>query len=78
MKKTTSRRNLHHRLGAPAVLLSLVRILSLIPVAEAVKYLLLSQCRNTNEASNESILTESPRYALYVIEVNNSPLSTPL
>ena len=78
MKKTTSRRNLPHRLGAPAVLLSVVRILSLIPVAEAVEYLLLNQRCSTNGASNEPIRTESGRHTLNVIENNNSPNSTPL
>ena len=78
MRKTASRRSLPHTLGAPAVLVSVVRILSLIPAAEAVEYLFLNTRRNTNETSNEPIRTESGRHTLNVIEVNNSPLSTPL
>ena len=78
MRNTTSRRSLPHALSAPPVLLSVVRILSLIPAAEAVEYLLLNTRRDANGASNEPIRTESGRHTLNVIEVNNSPLSTPL
>jgi len=78
MRKTTSRHSLPHTLIAPAVLLSVVRILSLIPVAEALEYLLLNTRRSTNGASNEPIRTESGRHTLNVIENNNSPISTPL
>ena len=78
MRKTTSRHSLPHTLSAPAVLLSVVRILSSIPAAEAVEYLLLNRHRSTNEASNNPIRKAGRRHILYVIEVNNSLLFIPL
>ena len=78
MRKPTSRRSLLHTLSAPAVLLSVVRIFSSIPAAEAVEYLLPNRHRSTNGASNNPIRKAGIRHILYVIEVNNSLLFIPL
>ena len=78
MRKAASRHSLPHTLSAPAVLLSVVRILSSIPAAEAVEYLLLNRHRSTNEAPNNPIRKAGIRHILYVIEVNNSLLFIPL
>jgi hypothetical protein len=78
MRKTASRHSLPHTLSAPAVLLSVVRILSSIPAAEAVEYLLPNRHRSTNGASNNPIRKAGIRHILYVIEANNSLLFIPL
>jgi hypothetical protein len=78
MRKTTSRHSLPHTLSVPAVLLSVVRIVSSIPATEAMAYLLLNRHHSTNGASDNPIWKAGGRHILYVIEVNNSPLLTPL
>ena len=76
MRKTTSRRSLPHTLSAPAILFSVVRILSsiLASAAEAVKYLWLKPQRSPNAAPVNVIRAEGRRHALYVIEFSNLPL----
>ena len=78
MRKTTSRDSLPHTLSALAVLLSVVRILSSIPAAEAVEYLFLNRHRSTNGAPNNPVRKADRRHILYVIEATNSLLFTPL